>query len=142
MNKSDDLWLALCALAEGKKLPKKATKDKPLETSPIAQSGWHETEAILIIHEAQCQVCSHTYTWPNPYLLIKKEHRKLGTHYVQAPQTTFDPELIYAHLPLRTEYQFGSIQCCNHCFNLNHLIAKAKADANTTQETQNEPTSN
>jgi hypothetical protein len=138
MNKSDDLWLALCALAEGKKPKKTSPKALPLESSPIPSSGWHETEAILIIHEANCQVCDHTYTWPNPHLLIKKVHRRLGTHYVQAPETPFDPELVYAHLPLRTEYQFGSIQCCNQCFNLNHLIGKARLSA-LTEDQSNEP---
>jgi hypothetical protein len=127
-----DLWSSLLAMIpDGKKQIVKKRLDRidaksNLEAIRAPKPVWRETEVILIIHEATCLCCEARFQWPNQWLLIKKEHSIQGTHYVQAePSSRLDPEIEYAHLPMRTEYQLCEVRTCHHCFNIAHQLRRS-----------------
>ncbi len=125
----ESLWAAMLEMLNGKqkvkveaKLEKIAEKKERKAKAPSHR--WIEEEVILIIHEATCNSCSAHFQWPNPHLLLKKSHAKLGTHYVQAQTSTYaDPEQIYSYLPFRREYQLTSVPVCMHCFDIAHRLS-------------------
>jgi len=123
------LWDAMMEMVTG---PKKAKVEAKLEKiaekkerkAKAPSHRWVEEEVVLIIHEATCNSCSAHFQWPNPHLLLKKSHEKLGTHYVQAQVTTYaDPEQVYSYLPFRREYQLTSVPVCMHCFDIAHRLS-------------------
>ena len=129
MSDNDDLWRSLVEMAaQSKKKPKKSTgpQHKPLQLVPMQRPQWRETEVVLIIHESTCKCCGSVYQWPNHNLLIKKEHPKLGTHFIEMPPVHNDPEVVYSHLPQTTQYHFWESSACQKCFNLSHLIEGAR----------------
>lgn len=129
---NEDLWAALLNMISPgkkaivqKKLDKAEAKSLNAEYKRIKPS-WRDEEVILIIHEATCTTCLSRFQWPNQWLLIKKSHEVLGTHYAQHDfSNRIDPELEFAHLPLRTEYQLCEVHACQHCFGLSNLLVKA-----------------
>lgn len=132
---NDDLWNSLLALiAPGKKaivekkLSKIEAKSLNAERRAIKPS-WRDEEVILIIHEATCSTCFSRFQWPNQWLLVRRSHPTFGVHYVQQEASSrTDPELEFAHLPLRTEYQLCEVRACQHCFGLSNLLSKSSKE--------------
>lgn len=124
------------ALASGRPLqmPK---KHKPLpktvdNLAPLCAQhwSWADTSLVLIETEVTCD-CGQIYCYPNNTLFLRREASDGTLHYTALANNIPNPEERFRTLPCHVEVRQESCRACRFCFDLAHVIERARC---TTQE--------
>lgn len=108
------------ALASGKKIKKSVL------TTPVIHDLWKDKELILIVHRITCKTCKETYAYPNGKVLLQRTHPTKGEHFVELGPRYKDPEIAFKDLFLSEAYRDEEVDVCQKCWNLAHVIEKAR----------------
>lgn len=101
---------------------KKTKKPKVPEVQPYKSLGWDIESLILPVFYKHCDGCGLTHITPNRDILIKRVHKKYGTHYAPLTIVSKEPATIFSGVGMETKEEHEHIPFCQECWNLKSVI--------------------
>ena len=122
----EDLWNAIKSknFTVKKEPPKPRIVDK-LAPSSAQTWAWTDTKLVMIINRQMCD-CGKIYEHPNEHIFLRREGKGGAIHYTALDANIPDPESRFMELETAFEYRESECRACQFCFNLAHVIERAR----------------